>query len=214
MTQTAGPAGVSRRALVGAAGSASLAGWGPALAGMLGGSTGGAQAGDEPAWTALQQPGAIFLMRHAHAPGVGDPPEFRLGACGTQRNLDEQGRQEARRLGEMFRERGIRLGAVLTSQWCRARDTARLAFGPLAPGGVRDEPVFNSFFAGHGHPQRQTAAARALLRRWQGSGVLVVVTHQVNVHALTDAFLAPAEGLVVRPSDGDAPLPVLARLRP
>lgn len=202
MTASSAMSGLRRRRLLGAAGAVGMTGWSAAFA------------SDEAAWAALHQPGAIFLMRHAHAPGIGDPPEFRLGACATQRNLDEQGRQEARHLGELFRERGIRLGAVLTSQWCRARETARLAFGAQAPGGVREEPVFNSFFGGHGHAQRQTAAARALLRRWQGSGVLVVVTHHVNVHALTDVVVAPAEGLVVRPADGDGLLPVIGRVRP
>jgi hypothetical protein len=167
---------------------------------------------DEAFWTAVQQPGAIVLIRHAHAPGIGDPEGFRLGACHTQRNLDERGREQARRLGVMFRERGVMVGAVFTSQWCRTRETAQLAFGAIAPGGVREEPAFNSFFGGQGDGARQTMAARAILRRWRGSGVFVGVTHQVNVQALSGVGLAPAECVVVRPAEGDAAWPVAARL--
>ncbi len=163
------------------------------------------------AWAELARPGAIVLFRHATAPGVGDPPALRLDDCATQRNLSEQGRAEARRLGELFRQRRVAVGAVLSSQWCRTRETARLAFGPAA---VKDEPVFNSFF-GQSQPQReaQTAQARALLARWKGPGVLVVVTHQVNITALTGAGAASAEGVVVQ-QQADGSLKVVATLQP
>ena len=169
-----------------------------------------AAAADADAWRALAQPGAIVLFRHATAPGVGDPPGFRLDDCATQRNLDEQGRAEARRLGARFRERGVAVGAVLTSQWCRTRETARLAFGDR----VRDEPAFNSFF-GQGGPGReaQTERARRVLRDGKGPGVLVVVTHQVNISALTGQGASSAEGVVVQPT-AQGPLRVLATLQP
>jgi broad specificity phosphatase PhoE len=172
-----------------------------------------AAAADEAAWTAVARPGAIVLMRHANAPGVGDPTGMRLGACATQRNLDAQGRGQARQLGEQFRRRGVRVGAVLSSQWCRTLETAQLAFGPLAPQGVREEAAFNSFFGGQGSEAAQTAAARELLRRWQGPGALVVVTHQVNITALTGVWPAAGEALVVGAPQGDRPLPVLGRLK-
>ena len=163
------------------------------------------------AWTELARPGAIVLFRHATAPGVGDPQGFRLGDCATQRNLDDKGRAEARRLGELFRANRVTVGAVLTSQWCRTRETARLAFGDQAP---RDEPAFNSFF-GQDPAQReaQTERARRLLREWKGPGALVVVTHQVNITALTGAGAASAEGVVVRPQP-DGSLRVVAGLQP
>ena len=162
------------------------------------------------AWSELAKPGAIVLFRHATAPGVGDPADFKLADCSTQRNLDERGRAEAQRLGEQFRNRSIQVGAVLTSQWCRTRETARLAFGSE----VRDEPVFNSFFQ-QSAPARdtQTAQARALLLRWRGPGALIVVTHQVNITALTGVGAASAEGVVVRPAD-DGSLRVVATLEP
>src|SRR3954468_15023369 len=93
-------------------------------------------------WPEAAKPGAVVLFRHATAPGVGDPAGFKLDDCATQRNLGEQGRAEAKRLGALFRDKKIQVGAVLTSQWCRTRETARLAFGEQLP---RDEPLFNSF---------------------------------------------------------------------
>jgi phosphohistidine phosphatase SixA len=161
-------------------------------------------------WTEMTKPAAVVLFRHANAPGVGDPPQFTLGDCATQRNLDEQGRAQARRLGEMFRSRRITVGAVLSSQWCRTRETARLAFGEQ----VREEPAFNSFF-GQSSAARdnQTARARALIAQWRGPGTLVVVTHQVNITALTGVGAASGEGVVVRPQ-GDGTLAVMATLNP
>ena len=162
------------------------------------------------AWAELAKPGAIVLFRHATAPGVGDPPGFKLDDCATQRNLNEQGRAEARRLGEQFRSRKIQVGAVFSSQWCRTRETARLAFGDQA----HDEPAFNSFFLRSPDiSDAQTEKARALLAGWRGPGALVVVTHQVNIQALTGAAAASAEGLVVRP-DASGSLNVVATIAP
>ena len=151
-------------------------------------------------WSELAKPGAIVLFRHATAPGVGDPAGFQPDDCATQRNLDERGRAEARKLGEVFRSRKINVGSVISSQWCRTRDTARLAFGNQ----VRDEPAFNSFFRlSQEGRDAQTAKARAVLANWKGPGALVVVTHQVNITALTGKAAASAEGVVVTPaSDG------------
>ncbi len=147
------------------------------------------------AWAELARPGAIVLFRHATAPGVGDPPGFKADDCATQRNLDDRGRAEARRLGERFRSRKIQVGAVLSSQWCRTRETARLAFGSQA----RDEPAFNSFFRlSQEASDVQTARARAVLADWRGPGALVVVTHQVNITALAGVGTASAQGVVVR----------------
>lgn len=169
---------------------------------------------DEAGWTALTRPGAIALIRHAYAPGVGDPPGMRLGDCPSQRNLDAQGRAEAARLGERLRRRGVRVQLALHSPWCRARDTAQLAMAAASGPASREEPAFGSFFGGHGDEARQTAAAREILRGWQGPGVLLVFTHQVNVLGLTGIALAPAEGLVVRVPPGDGPLEVLGRISP
>ncbi len=151
------------------------------------------------AWEALAD-GAIVLFRHADAPGTGDPAQFRLG---------DKGRAQARALGERLRARQVAIGAVWTSQWCRTRETAELAF----PGRAQDEPAFNSFF-GERSPEagQQTAAARARLSAWRGPGVLVVVTHQVNITALTGVFPASGEGVVLR-RQGDT-LATVGRLPP
>jgi len=81
------------------------------------------------AWAALRE-GAIVLFRHAHAAGVGDPPQFRLGDCSTQRNLDDSGRAQSRRLGERLTRESVEVGAVWASQWCRTRETAEPATTP------------------------------------------------------------------------------------
>ena len=161
-------------------------------------------------WASLKQPGATALFRHTSAPGIGDPPNFKAFECKTQRNLNEIGRAEARKLGEEFRSRKIEVGAVLSSQWCRTRDTARLAFGDL----VRYEPSFNSsFLASAEISEAQTAQARAVLANWHGPGVLVVITHQVNITALTGMNTASGEGVVVTAS-GDGSLKVLGTISP
>ena len=156
-----------------------------------------AGASEDTAWTALRQ-GGIVLFRHANAPGGGDPAGMRIGDCTTQRNLDDRGRAQARSIGEAFRSRGIAVGLVLTSQWCRTRETAELAF----PGRGQDEPAFNSFFGDRSKGPAQTAAARRVLEAWRGPGALVVVAHQVNITALTGIVPASGEGIVVLMNDG------------
>jgi len=165
------------------------------------------QAATDPTdgWQALQS-GGVVLMRHAFAPGLGDPPGFELGQCATQRNLSSGGRDQARRIGQAFRNRGVNVRRVLASQWCRTQETAELAF----PGLVETHPAFNSFFQDAGSQDEQTRQAQALIRAWTGPGVMVVVTHQVNITALTGVVPSSGEGLVVRPQG--EPLPVLGRL--
>ena len=162
-------------------------------------------AASEPAWEALRG-GAIALFRHAIAPGGGDPAGMRLGDCATQRNLDEAGRAQARRIGEAFRARGVEVGAVLASRWCRAAETAELAF----PGRARPEPAFDSFFAEPALRAALTEAARGVLRAWHGPGALFVSTHQVNITALTGIVPAQGEGIVLRPGE----LLVVGRIAP
>src|SRR5207253_7846488 len=82
----------------------------------------------ESVWDALRAPGAVVVLRHSYAPGGFDPPDARLEDCSTQRNLDDNGRAQAGRIGEAFRRHGIAVGRVLASPRCRCLDTARLAF--------------------------------------------------------------------------------------
>lgn len=156
-------------------------------------------------WAALAEPGAFVLMRHAQAPGTGDPAGFVVDDCATQRNLDAAGRAQARAIGAALRERGIGFAAVLTSQWCRCRETAEL----LDLGPVEEAPAFNSFFADFDAREARTAAARDVLAA-RGNERLLVVTHQVNISALTGRGTRSGEALVVRRA-GDG-LEVLGRL--
>ena len=150
---------------------------------------------DEALWAALADGGHVALMRHAQAPGTGDPENFRLEDCSTQRNLDETGRDQARRTGEAFRERGVDVGQVLSSQWCRCLETAEL----LALGEVVPFPPLNSFFGDRARGPEQTEAVRALLANADAEGPsLVMVTHQVNITALTGIFPRSGEIVVLR----------------
>jgi phosphohistidine phosphatase SixA len=144
-------------------------------------------------WGALDQPGTVAIMRHALAPGTGDPGDFDVADCTTQRNLDDRGRAQARAIGQAFRERGIAFGAVLTSQWCRCRETADL----LDLGPVTEEPALNSFFADRSTRDAQTQAVLDLLAARDTRAMLV--THQVNITALTGVFPRSGEVLVIRP---------------
>ncbi|MCZ8314138.1 histidine phosphatase family protein [Phreatobacter sp.] len=166
-----------------------------------------AMADEARAWEVLAA-GGVVLFRHANAPGGGDPPGMRLGDCASQRNLDAAGREQAGRIGRAFATRAIAIGAVLTSQWCRTRETAALAF----PGRATDASAFNSFFSDRGRGEAQTTEGRAILKAWTGHGALVVVTHQVNITALTGIFPASGEGIVLeRRGEGFA---VAGRIRP
>ena len=153
-----------------------------------------AWASTESPWDALRAGGYAVLIRHASTvPGLGDPPEFRLGDCSTQRNLSEAGREESRRLGARFKQEKVQISEVLSSRWCRCIDTAKLAFGSVTP-----VPEFDSFFADRSTESAQTAAARMRIANFRGPGNLVIVTHQVNMTALTGAFPGQGEAFVVK----------------
>lgn len=150
----------------------------------------------EPAtgfWDLLREGGCVVLMRHAvTVAGVGDPPGFRLDDCSSQRNLSDAGRAQARALGEAFRRERVQLAEVRSSAWCRCVDTAELAFGRhtvWAP--------LNSFF----QVGDRAAQTRAVLQGVAGVKAPVnwmLVTHQVNMTALTGEFPASGEVFVTR----------------
>lgn len=144
-------------------------------------------------WEAMRQPGAIAVMRHAYAPGTGDPDNFRLGDCTTQRNLNDQGRDQARRIGAAFRDNGVEIDRVLTSQWCRSAETAEL----LGLGTPEPLPSLNSFFDARHRRAEQTEETLAFLRAQSADQRLVLVTHQVNITALTGRGTASGEFVVI-----------------
>jgi phosphohistidine phosphatase SixA len=151
---------------------------------------------DETAWRVLAAGGCAVLLRHAQTvAGLGDPPGFRLDDCSTQRNLSEAGRAEARRFGGQFARRGIDVDEVLSSAWCRCLDTARLAFPKHE---VRVFDALNSFFADGSTREAQTAQLRSYLARPGAPRRIVLVTHMVNIAALTGQSVGMGEALLVR----------------
>jgi phosphohistidine phosphatase SixA len=167
--------------------------------------------GQDELWRALASGDHVALMRHAEAPGVGDPPGFRLEDCATQRNLNEAGRRFSRQLGEEFRRRGVARARVLSSRWCRCLETARLLdLGPVEPGGL----ALDSFFENPENRARSTDALRRLLADLpRDGGASVLVTHQVNVTALTGVS-PPSGGIVVLRLLPDGGYAVAGRLDP
>ena len=159
-----------------------------------------ARADEAAAWEALREGGKILLMRHATTnSGVGDPPGFRLDDCSTQRVLSSAGRDQAKSIGAALRENRVKAGRILTSAWCRCVDTAEL----MDVGAVEIFEPLNSFFNSRDAERRQTEALREIVGDWKGPGTLVLVTHQVNVTALTGVVPASGEMVVLRP-DGEA----------
>lgn len=155
-----------------------------------------AQRTGDPAdfWALLRQGGNVLLMRHAQTePGTGDPPSFRLGDCSTQRNLSDAGREQARRIAAAFQREKIALDEVRSSAWCRCVDTAELAFGRHTVW-----PPINSFFR-QGDSEQQTREVLQALQAFTAPRNLVLVTHQVNISALTGEFTRMGEMLLTRP---------------
>ncbi len=140
--------------------------------------------------------GAVVLMiRHALAPGIGDPEEFRLDDCSTQRNLNEQGREQARGIGEWLRVRGIRHVQLYSSQWCRCLDTARL----MNLGVVTPLPALNSFFERPEDRAPNLSALRKFIRDNAKPGELIImVTHQVTISGITDKWTDSGHGKLIR----------------
>ena len=161
---------------------------------------------------ALRAGGVAVLMRHATAPGTFDPDGFKLNDCATQRNLSAEGREEARRIGANFKTMGVVPGEVLTSQWCRCRDTAQLAFGA-----AREWPALNSFIGARESEAAQVAEILARIARVRpGDKPLILVTHQVVVTAITGVFPQSGEAVVVVPArkDGKDAVNVIGSLQP
>ena len=142
----------------------------------------------------LRAGGNVLLIRHALAPGIGDPANFRLGDCSTQRNLSEAGRIQARAIGDWLRARGVGRARVYSSQWCRCLETAKL----LGLGKVTELPALNSFFERTQDREPNLTALRDFLVRQAPDGeLLVLVTHQVTISGLSGEFVPSGKGLLV-----------------
>lgn len=160
-----------------------------------------ASAQDSVAWQALKEGTAVALMRHALAPGVGDPPGFEIGNCATQRNLSAEGKEQARLIGEMLRSNGVQDAEVFTSEWCRCQETAQF----LELGEIVTSPMLNSFFQNRSSADQQTRQLRESIKKWTTTpdGPKLLVTHQVNISALTGEFTSSGETVIVSIIEGD-----------
>ena len=134
-------------------------------------------------WNPAQDGDKVILIRHAKAPGGGDPEGFKIGDCKTQRNLDEAGIKQSKKIGRLFKEKKIKIDQVLSSQWCRCKDTAKYAFD-----GFKEFSALNSTYT---HPydqneRQQIKELRNFVSNWDGNGGnLVLVTHYVIILAVT-----------------------------
>ncbi|TAG74561.1 MAG: histidine phosphatase family protein [Burkholderiales bacterium] len=147
---------------------------------------------------ALRGGGHVLLLRHSQTdPGIGDPAHFKLGDCATQRNLSAEGRAQSKRIADALATHTVRFTRVLSSQWCRCRDTAS-AFTSQ----VEDFPALNSFFEDRATEPRQTREVRTRLQRMPANEAWLLVTHQVNISALTGVTPAMGEGVVVKVTGG------------
>lgn len=168
-----------------------------ALAIMLCLAPGPAAAAEADIWGALRSEGHLALLRHALAPGTGDPAAFDLEDCSSQRNLSGQGRDQAGRIGARFRANGITVARVFSSQWCRCSETARL----LGLGDEESLPALNSFYERPQNRDKQTRALEEWLAGQSLTTPLVLVTHQVNITALTGVYPASGELVIVKRSE-------------
>ena len=145
-------------------------------------------------WSKLQSGDHFVLIRHALAPGYSDPGNFDVEDCNTQRNLSDEGRQQAKNIGRLFHSNKIDTAILHSSQWCRCLETSRL----LNLGKVAELPALNSFFE---NPDRVLIQTKALLK-WVRSAPLkkptVLVSHQVNIEALTEVSADSGEIIFVR----------------
>ena len=161
-------------------------------------------AGNPQVAALFRKGGCVALMRHAETdPGVGDPPEFKLDDCRTQRNLSAAGQQDARRIGAWFRRNKLKPRAVLSSAWCRCKDTADLAFGQHTVW-----PALSSVFNDRAQLPDQSETVRKALAAVPRQQFEVWVTHQVNITALTGQGIGMGEIFIL---DGQGTL--LARTR-
>ena len=143
-------------------------------------------------WAAAGSEGHFVMIRHALAPGFGDPPEFVIGDCSTQRNLDDEGRRQALKIGRLFKSKGFNKAKIYSSQWCRCRETASM----LRLGEVIDLQPLNSFFEREENEVPQMTALHDFLNRQTlKDEPLILVTHYVNIGALTGTY--PDSGGIV-----------------
>jgi phosphohistidine phosphatase SixA len=145
----------------------------------------------------------VLLLRHALAPGGGDPANFDVNDCRTQRNLNDQGREQSRQIGQQIKKLGLKPTHVWSSQWCRSWDTAVL----MDVGEVKALPYLNSYFQNRAAGPAQMADLRQFLAQLDPhGGPYVMSSHQVVVSAISDQWVNSGDGIwLVLTGDKDHP---------
>ena len=140
----------------------------------------------------LEDGGKLIFIRHAYAPGSGDPNNFNLNDCTTQRNLSENGRKQAQLIGKFFRQNKIKIDKVLSSEWCRCKETASIAFSKY-----NTESFLNSFFSKKFEKNKdlQLRNLKTYINNWNKKKNLVLITHYVVI--LENLNYAPSSGEIV-----------------
>ena len=140
----------------------------------------------------LNKGGKLIFIRHAYAPGGGDPNNFNLNDCSTQRNLNDVGRKQAEQIGNFFRENKIKIDKVLSSEWCRCKETAKIAFKNFST-----NSFLNSFYSPKYAKNRnkQIKALKDYIKKYQSNKNLILVTHYVLISDVLN--YAPSSGEIV-----------------
>ena len=149
-------------------------------------------ASDQP-WNLAQEGNKIILIRHSLAPGGGDPPGFKINDCKTQRNLNLTGIKQSKKIGKLFKKNKVPVDQVLSSQWCRCKDTAKYAFG-----NYKEFTALNSTFQSpyNKNEGKQLKELYNFVKKWDGKGKnLILITHYSIITAVTTAV--PSSGEIV-----------------
>ena len=140
----------------------------------------------------LEDGGKLIFIRHAYAPGGGDPSNFNLNDCSTQRNLSKEGRKQAENIGEFFRNKKVKIDKVLSSEWCRCKETSSIAFNNF-----QTKKFLNSFYSSKfaKNKKSQMINLKKYINSWKSDKNLVLVTHHVVISEALD--YAPSSGEIV-----------------
>lgn len=144
---------------------------------------------------AMQSDGHILMIRHAIAPGFGDPEIFKIGDCSTQRNLDDQGRKQSAKIGEWLRSHNIKPSAIYSSQWCRCMDTARL----LDLGKVQEFSALNSFYEMPENRESSLSILKQFIaKQTPDNDLIIMVTHHVTISAISGQNVSSGDGVLLK----------------
>jgi phosphohistidine phosphatase SixA len=147
----------------------------------------------ESIWDEARKGNKVILIRHSLAPGGGDPVGFKIEDCKTQRNLNKAGIDQSKKIGKIFRDNKIPIDIILSSEWCRCKDTAFHAFGRFKKFSALNSTFSNPYIK---NESRQIKKIKKYLKNWDGKGKnLILVTHYSIITAITDAV--PRSGEIV-----------------